>query len=182
MQKELPFWQLAGFSVVAMLGTLLHFVYEWTGESLVAAVFSGVNESTWEHMKLLYWPLMLVAVVQWFFLKEYKNFWCVKAVGTVLGLALIPMFFYTYNGAIGPSPDRVNIAIFYVSAAIIFALETRWLKTETFCALSPKICVVLLVVMGVLFAYFSFFPPDLPIFIDAANDTPQVLRFLGNPK
>lgn len=49
-------WEVAGLFVVIAAGNLLHFVYEWSGESPVAAVFSGVNESTWEHMKLLAVP------------------------------------------------------------------------------------------------------------------------------
>ena len=56
MKRDLSLWQLVGFAFTALGGTLLHFLYDWTNNNIVAA-FTAVNESTWEHMKLLYFPL-----------------------------------------------------------------------------------------------------------------------------
>ena len=53
---------LTGYTV--LLGSLLHFVYGWSGGSVLAAGFSAVNESTWEHMKLLFFPVFLLTLVQ----------------------------------------------------------------------------------------------------------------------
>ena len=54
MKERSILWQAAGFAVVTFGGTILHFLYDWTGESILVSPFSGVNESTWEHMKLLF--------------------------------------------------------------------------------------------------------------------------------
>ena len=67
MKKSIVLWQLAGFAVTSFAGTILHFLYDWTGESLLVAPFSGINESTWEHMKLLFWPMFVYAIAQSFF-------------------------------------------------------------------------------------------------------------------
>ena len=67
MKRSIGLWQLMGFAVTSLFGTILHFLYDWLSESKWAAPFSGVNESTWEHMKLLYWPLLLFAIFQSFF-------------------------------------------------------------------------------------------------------------------
>ena len=64
MNRKINLWQLSGFAVTAIVGTLLHFLYEWLGEAWWIAPFSGVNESTWEHMKLLFWPMAIFALVQ----------------------------------------------------------------------------------------------------------------------
>ena len=125
MKRSIGLWQFFGFGVTAFGGTVLHFLYEWLGEAAWIAPFSGVNESTWEHMKLLFWPMLLYAVAQRFLFRERKDFWCVKLRGILLGLSLIPILFYTYNGVIGPSPDWINIAIFFISAAIAYIYETR---------------------------------------------------------
>ena len=114
MKRSIRLWQLLGFGVTALGGTLLHFLYDWTEKSAWIAPFSGVNESTWEHMKLLFWPTFLFAVMQSLFFKERSDFWCVKLAGTLLGLTLIPVLFYTYNGVIGKSPDWLNITIFFI--------------------------------------------------------------------
>lgn len=105
MKKASSLWQAAGFALTTLSGTLLHFLYDWTDKNILIAPFSGVNESTWEHMKLLFWPQFLFALVQSLFFRDQKNYWCVKLAETVLGLALIPILFYTYNGVFGKSPD-----------------------------------------------------------------------------
>ena len=64
MKRRLWRWQLAGFIFTAVLGVLLHFLYDWTNESLVVALFSAVNESTFEHMKLLFFPGVLQTIDQ----------------------------------------------------------------------------------------------------------------------
>lgn len=59
MQQTAVFWELAGFLFTGALGVLLHFLYEWSGGNTLAAAFSAVNESTWEHMKLLFFPMFV---------------------------------------------------------------------------------------------------------------------------
>ena len=94
MKRELRRWEIAGFLVTGALGTLLHFVYEWTGRSRIAAAFSAVNESTWEHMKLLFLPFLLFTVAEFVVFSEaFRNFFAVKAVSILLGLAAIPTLF-----------------------------------------------------------------------------------------
>ena len=102
MGKRLFYWELAGALFTAALGTLLHFVYDWSGGWGAAAAFSAVNESTWEHMKLLFFPMFLTSVVQLCCLgRTYPNFLAVRGVSTLAGTALIPVLFYTYTGVLG---------------------------------------------------------------------------------
>ena len=171
MKQRSILWQAAGFALVTLGGTILHFLYDWTGESPLIAPFSGINESTWEHMKLLYWPLFLFAVIQRRFFKYRQDFWCVKLAQILTGLILIPVLFYTYNGAIGKSPDWVNITIFYVAAGGAFFLEW-WLFRRNFLGCShPKPVFFLIVLTGILFIVFTFSPPQFPLFQDPVTGT-----------
>ena len=166
MKRNIQLWQLMGFAVTALGGTLLHFLYDWTGQSILTAPISGVNESTWEHMKLLYFPLLFYAIVQSHFFRERKEFWCVKLRGTLFGLVLIPVLFYTLNGAFGKTPNWINIAIFFVAAAATFLTENRWFqKNSTFCP-HPKLALAFIGLIGVLFVLFTFIPPTIPLFRD----------------
>ena len=70
MKRSIGLWQLFGFAVTSLVGTILHFLYDLTGGSVLVSPFSGVNESTWEHMKLLFWPMFIYAVIQRFFAKD----------------------------------------------------------------------------------------------------------------
>ncbi len=171
MKRSINLWQLSGFAVTSLGGTLLHFLYEWTGEAVWAALFSGVNESTWEHMKLLFFPMLSYAVVQSFFFRERADFRCIKCKGILLGQVLIPILFYTYNGVIGRSPDWINIAIFFISAAVAYLYETRLFHQENTPCKFPWLASLVLGLLAVLFFVFTFTTPKLGIFKDPLTGT-----------
>ena len=160
-----------GFAVTALTGTLLHFLYEWSGESAWVAPFASVNESTWEHMKLLFWPMLIYAVVQSFFFRGSHNFICIKVRGIILGISLIPITFYIYNGVIGKSPDFINIAIFFISASIAYLYEWQQLKTEKLSCKNPKLSAIVLCAIAAMFVIFTYHAPDLGIFKDPLTAT-----------
>ncbi len=164
-------WQAAGFAFSTLFGTLLHFLYDWTGGSILAAPFSGVNESTWEHMKLLFWPMFLFANIQRPFFRDRKNYWCVKGLEILLGLSLIPVLFYTYNGVFGTSPDWVNIGIFYLSAALACLLEWQLFRKDRPTCKRPWLALTAICLLGVLFVAFTFAPPRIPLFQDPLTGT-----------
>jgi len=166
MKRSIGLWQLLGFGVTSLVGTLLHFLYDWLGEAKWIAPISGVNESTWEHMKLLFVPMFIFAIIQSFFFRERADFWCVKLRGILLGIILIPVIFYTYNGVIGKSPDWINIVIFFLSAAIAYIYETRLFNAEKFICGSKKRAILALTAIALLFVIFTFLTPELGIFKD----------------
>ena len=166
MKKTVGLWQLAGFATTSLGGTLLHFLYDWLGKTAWIAPFSGVNESTWEHMKLLFWPTFLFALVQGLFFRNRKDFWCIKLRGVLLGLLLIPVLFYTYNGAVAPSPDWLNIAIFFISAAAAYTYEARLFKKNALSCRHPRLALAALCILAGAFVLFTLIPPELGIFRD----------------
>ena len=175
MKDSIGIWQLWGFAVTAVGGTLLHFLYDWLGEAIWIAPFSGVNESTWEHMKLMFWPMLLFAVVQSRFFGHRGDFWRVKLRGILLGLGLIPIIFYTYNGVIGHSPDWINIAIFFISAAASYIYETKLFNTHRLQPRPPQGAIVTLALIALLFIVFTFAAPPLDIFKDPLARSSNVL-------
>ncbi len=166
MKKTVNFWQLIGFAFTLFTGTFFHFLYEWLGNAVWISPFSSVNESTWEHMKLLFWPMLIFAVVQSLFFKDWDGFWCIKLRGILFGLIMIPVIFYTYNGIIAKSPDWVNILIFIISAAFAYFYEIWLFNTNSLHCKLPKLCLMLLALIALCFAIFTFRTPNLNIFKD----------------
>ena len=166
MKRKSSLWQWAGFGFATFGGTILHFLYDWTGGNVLISPFSGVNESTWEHMKLLFWPLFPFALVQRLFFKNQENYWCVKLASIMLGLVLIPVLFYTYNGVFGKSSDWINIAIFYITAALVFLFERWAFKQDRLKCRHPRLAFAAICLVGLLFVVFTFRPPEIPLFRD----------------
>ena len=166
MKKSLSFWQFAGFVFTGVFGTLLHFLFDWTNNSF-SALFSAVNESTWEHMKLLFFPMFIFAIFQArHFAKDYNNFLVSKLIGILTGLAVIPIIYYTYTGVLGKSADWFNILIFYIAAAIGYIIETRFMKSEKNFCISQAAAIIVLCIIAILFFVFTFAPPKIPLFQD----------------
>lgn len=172
MKKTLFIWQILGFVFTGITGVLLHFLFDWTGGSVLVAPFSAVNESIWEHMKLLFFPMLLFASVEDRYLgKSYSHFWCVKRIGILFGILLIPVLYYTINGALGKTPDYINIAIFFITAALTYLLESYLLQNNIVSCKSPQGAQRCLLFVGLIFMLLSFFPLHLPLFEDPQTGT-----------
>ena len=172
MGLRVGLWQLGGFAFTAVFGTALHFLFDWSGKNTVVGLFSAVNESIWEHMKLLYCPALLFAVIEWaFWGGAVEQFWCVKLAGLLFGLALIPVLYYTYTGALGLERAWVNIAIFFVAAGAMYWLETKLLALTPACLLPPVLCLGVMGLVGAAFTVLTFRPFRWPLFADPVTGT-----------
>lgn len=169
MNKNIASWSIAGFTLTVTIGTLLHFLYDFTNQSIFTAPFSAVNESTWEHMKLFYFPAIIFSLAQSRFFKGSKNFWCINAIGILTGLLLIPILFYTYNGAFGTSPDWLNITFFLIAAGVAFLIESYLFRNDIPNCKRPWLACFVIILIGILFAIFTFAPPAIPLFKDAVT-------------
>lgn len=172
MKHSVASWQIGGFVFVGALGTFLHFLFDLSGGSIAAALVSAVNESIWEHMKLLFYPMMLFAWWEYrVWGKHDPRFWCIKPVGVLLGLGLIPVLYYTYTGILGTSADWFNITIFFIAAAAALWAETKLFLRDGGCGVDGKWAVVCLCLIGAAFTVLTFVPPEIPLFRDPMTGT-----------
>lgn len=171
MKRSFSISCFAGFAVASFGGTILHFLCDWLGKSMWIAPFSGVNESTWEHMKLLFWPMFIFAIFQSFLFRDREDYWCIKLRGIILGQIMIPVLFYTYNGAIGKSPDWLNIAIFFISCAIVYIYEAKLFNKGRIGCKYSFLPIIFISLIALLFIVFTFRTPRLGIFIDPLTGT-----------
>ena len=158
--KKRWFWI---FLLTAGVGTGLHFLYDLL-PSPVTAIFSPVNESVWEHLKLLYWPMLLAGVLLSGNAPDKKKLWS-GVLGAILAMPVwLTGVFYLLKGGFGVEETWIDLALYYLTLAAGFGfvkkIEGRNLPKWAFPALAA--CVA---AYGVLLMYFTTFPPELPIFI-----------------
>lgn len=170
MNKSLKICILAGVFLVSSMGALSHFVYEWTGQNRLAGLFVPVSESTWEHMKLLFFPMLLTALLLTVLLKHtYPQILTGMLAGILIGTASIPALFYTYTGVLGFHITAVDIAIYYVSVILSFFTAYRLTISDYTKSLQPLLpCLTLLMLAA--FVLFSYDPPALGIFAQPETD------------
>ena len=164
--KKLKHYTITGAIFVIITGTISHFIYEWSGRQFLLGFFFPVSESTWEHMKLCFFPMLIYSC---FMNKRWKDAYpCVTSAllyGTLLGTFLIPVIFYTYTGIIGRNYLFLDIATFVISVLLAFLCVYRLTVS---CQMFSHTFLLgsLVFVMAICFLLFTYLPPDLGIFIE----------------
>ena len=111
--------EIIAIIVILILGTLLHFTYEWSGDNLFVGSFSAVNESVWEHLKLVFYPMLLMGIINYFLLKGHVNNYIeAKAIGIFVAISFIIVFFFTYVGILGTNFFILDILSFILSVSL----------------------------------------------------------------
>lgn len=170
--KTVKQYSLFGSIFVIILGSIWHFIYEWSGNNFIAGLFFPVNESTWEHMKLLFFPMLLYSFYMKAKLKEtYPCITSALSFGILIGTVSIPVLFYTYTGILGFHTTVLDISTFIVSVLIAFYVVYILTLTCRFNSCQPFLtfCII---AFAICFFVFTYFPPNLGIFTQYSDSHP----------
>ena len=156
---------ILAFLIIGALGTLGHFVYNWSGENTILGYFTPVNESTWEHLKLLFFPTLIFSVFEYFLMKEKpQNYPFAVSISLLIGLISIVIIFYTYSGVLGFKIEWFNIAIYYIALLIMLITKAILLSLKLEVGILNWIALIWIFVMALTFIFFTYNPLDLGIF------------------
>jgi len=157
-------WQIITVIICIILGIVLHFTYEWSGENFIVGLFSAVNESTWEHLKLIYYPFLVMAIIGYFVIgKRSNNYWFAQAVGILVSIMFTLVFFYTYTGIIGINFAWLNIATFIISVILGGYVTYKTLKSRKSYN-AELVSIIFLVILFLSFILYTFTPPKIQLF------------------
>lgn len=168
MNKKLKTVQIVVIILAIVFGTLLHFTYEWSGENRIVGLFSATNESVWEHLKLVFYPMLILAIVEYFVVKkEANNYIEAKSLGIFLTIAFIIVFYYTYTGIIGKTFFIIDILTFIISIIlgewVSYKLMIRKSESTT---LSKILSSAIIFYFLISFILFTYNPPNINLFKD----------------
>ena len=162
-------WILKGVPILFFIGSILHFTYTLFGESIFVGLFSPVNESVWEHSKMILWPMILWWVLYYCFrgtnYKIDKNRWFSSALWALLtSLIAMPMLYYFYTSAFGVELLWVDIIILFL--AILFGQLLGLHSYRHGKYISSHIVLAIFSILILMFILFTFCPPKVPWFQD----------------
>ncbi|MFH1426051.1 MAG: DUF6512 family protein [Candidatus Kerfeldbacteria bacterium] len=168
--KTILKWEIAGALVLILGGTLLHFTYAWSDYSPIVGLFSAVNESVWEHLKLAFAPFLLFSVVEyWFIRKTAKNVLLAKGIGILALQLFIVAFFYTYTAFTGTDILWVDIVSYFLACIVGQFVSYKLITAKAVSSLFGVVGFVIIVVHAGLLFYFTFFPPQYSIFEEESS-------------
>ena len=150
---------IALFVATTLLGSALHFLFMML-PNLVTAFIAPVNESLWEHVKLIFWPYLaaMFVVTQG---KDRKS-WCVWLKTLVYMCAILLLVAYLFHVTLGWESLVFDIALYV--AVMAWGFSKPYKKRNQ---VSEKACVgwlVIAIILAGMILVFTVYPPDHILF------------------
>lgn len=166
MDHKLKQYTITGMVCTLTIGFFLQFLYSWSKNHLLIGIFAPVNNSTWEHLKLLFIPISFYSAFEaWMISKEYPRLLPARIYGLAASLILYVLLSYTYIGIIGRKLLILDFAVFMIASVAAF-LCSHWIQLKY--RLSYSACersLILLTALAVCFIFFTFFHPNIALFL-----------------
>lgn len=173
--KKIRQYQIISVIFTFILGTLLHFTYKLSNENQIVAIFSSINESVWEHLKLLYFPMLLTIIIGYFYIgKETSNFLCSKTLGIIISIAFTIIFFYTYTGVLGKDIPAIDITSFFIATMLGEFIAYLLIVNKFKC--NNIIAIITLISLFLSFIIFTYFTPNIGLFKDPITGEYGILK------
>ena len=163
---------LISIPILFIIGSLLHYAYAFFNNSKLIGIFTPVNESIFEHSKLLLTPLILFWGMLFLFVKNninYNSFFFAMLISIVVSIATMIAFYYTYKGSLGNNYELMNILDLLVSL-IVGQVVASHVYTYSY-NVPYYFSIALIVIIFALFIYLTFKPIKIPLFFDKKSKT-----------
>lgn len=167
-------YTIYGTIPICLIATLNHFLYKLSGNNTIVAIFTPINECVWEHLKLAFYPTILWWILGYFLYNKKTNIHINKWISSmIISLFISPViilaFYYTYTGALGIESVVLDIFSLVLGVFIGQIVAINYYQKHKY---SPKIFILLLsicIIYTATLTYFTFYPPNFPIFIDSTT-------------
>lgn len=159
------------FEIIFMIvfGTMLHFTYEWSHHNKVVAIFSAVNESTWEHIKMGLTPAFICFIVGLFIWGDNPNYFFAKFIGLLAIIGFIPLLHYGYMALTKKHIVIVDILIFIIVIAFSDALAFNIMSYSPMPELFNKLGLIGIIITMGFYLLLTVYPIKNFLFIDPLN-------------
>lgn len=166
---RLDYWMILP---LLLLGSLLHFTYDWSKHNKVVAIFSAVNESYWEHIKIAFWPVLLLAIVE-FALGGYNYLSFIPA--KTIALYSIPVLMIAsvlaYKRITKKNVLFLDIFCFFLSVALAQVVGTLVMLQLEANLWTVALGVLFLLIIMISFVSYTLHPPkETDYFKDPISD------------
>ncbi|HWQ30036.1 MAG TPA: DUF6512 family protein [Negativicutes bacterium] len=168
-------WEAYGFFFITLIGSLMHFCFEWSGGFVPLALLCAVNESVWEHLKLGFWPAFFLAALEYIsWGKTTRNFIVAKTVSLYMIPIAITAIFYGYTCILGRNFLFLDISSFVLAVLMAQYISYRMITSSKDCSRYNKAALIFLAALTLAFCLLTYFAPDLKPFLDPHTGKPGI--------
>jgi len=176
LRKKTLLFHVFGAIFTIFLGSLLHFIYELSGSLKPVAIIGAVNESTWEHLKIAFWPAFIFAIIEYFsYGKNQKNFYFAKVKELYIIPFLIIVLFYSYTAFMDHNLF-LDIFIFVLAIIIGYMVSYKILVWQRDFSKYKILSIGLIFILVIAFSLLSYFPLENFLFLDPVTGSYGIIK------
>lgn len=150
--------ELLGVIFISITGSLLHFVYDWSNNFKPFALISAVNESTWEHLKIAFWPTLIYSLLEYASISEITNNFVIAKASCLIIIPLSIVFlFYSYTKILKRNYLVVDILIFILSIYFGQKISFYILTMTQLPGFLTTLSLFIILILIIEFSLFTFF-------------------------
>lgn len=158
--------------ITFVLSFLIHFLYN-IYPSILTSILAPVNESVWEHMKIIYTCILINSFIEYFIYKSknisFNNFLISIPITSILSIIIYLILYIPLELLFGHSLALATILLFiiYIIAQIIsyYILNSNKIKYGNI------IGIILIIVSYIIFTYLTYNPIKNSLFLDTQTNT-----------
>lgn len=160
------------FVVSTCIGVLSHFLFALLNNSIIISWLVPINESIFEHLKLLFYPFLLVSLVELHIKKKsIKNYFPYRLFSITLAIIILPILYYGIKACVG-NVGFINILLYFLCMGLAYYLSYKAEKKQLVPTISMRfIAIAMTILLIFLFTIMTYFPPELELFRDPINNT-----------
>lgn len=144
-----------------LLSFLWHFMYDWF-PCVLTSIFFPVNESIWEHMKIIFYCLFIGGVLE----KKGNNYYLNILVKPLVGVLFYLIIFIPLYLIFGESMF-ISLSLMLFTYIIMELLGIKISKQEELNIKALPIIIIILI--SILFSILTFYPLHNFLFFDSVK-------------
>lgn len=163
--------KIIGVFIIFGLAILSHFIYKLLPNSIFSILFP-VNESIWEHMKLLATPALIFSLFEYIIYKRknvhFNNFLLSYAVAIIIGIIIYLAIYLPIDYIFGHSAI-VAISLLFV-IFIIMQIVSYYIMNYREIKYSNIIGIGIITLLYFIFGYLTYNPIEIELFYDSQKE------------
>lgn len=159
--------------VISILGTILHFTYEFSNYNKFVGIISAVNESTWEHIKMGLTASLFYSIPDTALYIKSPNYLFAKFISLLIIIILIPLIFYGCKLIIKKQILLMDILNFYFSIIVSRIVFYKLLSSNIQLSIIGLIGIIIIIIS---YSLFTLYPPKIFLFKDPITNKYGMLK------
>jgi len=157
--------------ITFLLCFLSHFMYKWFPNPIVSILFP-VNESIWEHMKMLYTTLLIYGIIEYFILKKFDidnhNFFLTTLIKSVIIIPIYLIIFLPLYNLLGENMF-ISLSVMLISIIIVNLIGYKLLQYHEI-KYQNIISIFFIILIYLIMGFLTYNTPRMEIFFDTEEE------------